>query len=189
MVAHLCQSLPVTKEYDVPANINRNDWTSDVDITLRDLVKKLDADIEQGITARSPSLTCQSRNTGEAVDDLIEHCLEQAILAFTTRWIPQILHPSYLVGSAIERIITSSWRSARLDMLRLVNRVSYRSVLALFLFAQTPVPSGISEYEELDGISGSVCMQTALTHIQRLRQRPKSSEYLSRHTGAHSPQP
>lgn len=56
-------------------------------------------------------------------------------------------------------------------MLKLLNRISYRSVLALYLFAQTPVPAGILEDEELNGVSASVCMHTALIQIQKLRQR------------------
>ena len=59
-------------------------------------------------------------------------------------------------------------------MLKVINRVSYRSIFTLYLFAQTPTPTGISEDEELDGISGSVCMQTALLQLQRLRERQGS---------------
>ncbi|KAJ4357154.1 uncharacterized protein N0V89_001729 [Didymosphaeria variabile] len=70
-----------------------------------------------------------------------------------------------------DEIVTNSWRASRSDMLMLLSRVSYRSVLALYLFAQTPVPAGIGEEEELSGISGSVCMHVALMHIQKLRQR------------------
>lgn len=62
-------------------------------------------------------------------------------------------------------------------MLRVVNRVSYRSALALYLFSQTPVPSGISEEEELDGINGVVCVQAALLQIQQLRSRLRSCQY------------
>jgi hypothetical protein len=46
-------------------------------------------------------------------------------------------------------------------MLKVINRLSYRLVLALYLFPQTPLPVAVSEAEELDGISGPVCMQNA----------------------------
>jgi hypothetical protein len=39
-------------------------------------------------------------------------------------------------------------------MLKVINRVSYRSVLALFLFGLTPIPVGVSPEEELDGLTG-----------------------------------
>jgi dihydroorotate dehydrogenase len=67
--------------------------------------------------------------------------------------------------------MTDSWRCSRADMLVLLNQVSYRSMLALYLFAQTPVPVGILKEEELGGITGPVCMHTALMHIQKMRQR------------------
>jgi hypothetical protein len=59
-------------------------------------------------------------------------------------------------------------------MLKAVNRPCYRSILALYLFAQTPVPAGISEDEELDGLSGAVCMQTAMCQLQQLRAQQKT---------------
>jgi hypothetical protein len=59
-------------------------------------------------------------------------------------------------------------------MLRAINRPCYRSILALYLFAQTPVPAGISEDEELDGLNGAVCMQTAMCQLQQLRAQQKT---------------
>lgn len=59
-------------------------------------------------------------------------------------------------------------------MLKVINRVSYRSALTLYLFAQTPIPVGISEDEELDGINELLCIQTALSQVQRLREGQRS---------------
>jgi hypothetical protein len=56
-------------------------------------------------------------------------------------------------------------------MLKAINRPSYRSILALYLFSQTPLPNGIPEAEVQHGISGPVCIQTALSHLQHLRAR------------------
>jgi hypothetical protein len=98
--------------------------------------------------------------------DLVERCLDRAVLAFTARWLPLCLH-----AIEIDKVMTDSWRCSRADMLVLLNQVSYRSMLALYLFAQTPVPVGILKEEELGGITGPVCMHTALMHIQKMRQR------------------
>lgn len=76
-----------------------------------------------------------------------------------------------------DEIIKERWRACRRDMLKVINRPSYRSVLTLYLFGQTPVPSGISEEEELDGISGVVCDQTALLQLQQLRARLRSCRF------------
>ena len=62
-------------------------------------------------------------------------------------------------------------------MLKVINRPSYRSVLALYLFGQTPVPLGISQDEELDGLNGAICSQTALSHVQQLRQRLRCCQF------------
>ncbi|KAF5017793.1 hypothetical protein F66182_10253, partial [Fusarium sp. NRRL 66182] len=68
----------------------------------------------------------------------------------------------------------SLWRHARRDMLRVINRPSYRSMLSLLLFALTPIPEGISEEEEADGISGQACVHSALQQIQTLRARQRN---------------
>lgn len=74
-------------------------------------------------------------------------------------------------------------------MLMLLNRVSYRSVLALSLFAQTPVPVGVGEEEELNGLSAPICMHTALMHVQKLRQQcfPGRLFLFARSTGDYWP--
>jgi hypothetical protein len=62
-------------------------------------------------------------------------------------------------------------------MLKVINRPSYRSMLALLLFALTPIPVGVCEEEELEGVSGQVCVHAALQQIQTLRARQKSLQF------------
>lgn len=62
-------------------------------------------------------------------------------------------------------------------MLRVINRPCYRSMLSLFLFALTPIPEGISEDEEADGISGQACVHAALQQVQTLRARQKNLQF------------
>ncbi|KAJ4193243.1 hypothetical protein NW755_003237 [Fusarium falciforme] len=59
----------------------------------------------------------------------------------------------------------------------LADKPSYRSMLSLLLFALTPIPDGISEEEEADGISGQACVHTALQQIQTLRARQKNLQF------------
>lgn len=91
-------------------------------------------------------------------DDLIERSLRSTIAAFAVRWLP--ITSSDGVDNSHQ--IQTMWRQARRDMLRIINRPSYRSMLSLFLFALTPIPMGISEDEEADGVSGQVCIHAAL---------------------------
>lgn len=145
---------------------NRDDPHSDVIVPLSTLVRTLDAKTCKETTAQLSLGMPQSDVSSLATDDLIEQCLGRAILAFTARWLPS--NPLAIDSEALP---TRSWRSSRCDMLMLLNRVSYRSVLALSLFAQTPVPVGVGAEEELDGVSAPICMHTALMHVQKLRQR------------------
>ncbi|QPC76476.1 hypothetical protein HYE68_007228 [Fusarium pseudograminearum] len=104
-----------------------------------------------------------------------ELSLQSTICAFAARWLP--------VTSAVEssenhcNLVQSLWRHARRDMLRIINRPSYRSMLSLLLFALTPIPEGISEEEETDGISGQACVHAALQQIQNLRARQRNLQF------------
>lgn len=53
----------------------------------------------------------------------------------------------------------------------------YRSVLTLYLFGHTPIPEGIPDEEELDGISAQLCIQAALQQVYSLRVRHKSIQF------------
>jgi hypothetical protein len=112
-------------------------------------------------------------------DEQIDRCLRSALHAYTARWLPLFIPADSRGRSVVEydAIGRSCWRAARKDMLKVINRPSYRSVLALYLFGQTPVPRGISREEELDGISGVVCSQTALLHVQQLRERLRCCQF------------
>lgn len=106
-------------------------------------------------------------------DASIERSLRNTIAAFAVRWLP--ITSSDGVDNS-DRIHTT-WRQARRDMLRIINRPSYRSILSLFLFALTPIPMGISEDEEADGVSGQVCIHAALQQVQSLRARHKNLHF------------
>lgn len=106
----------------------------------------------------------------------IEESLRSTIAAFAARWLP--LAPSSVKGEGDKiNVIQALWRHARRDMLRVINRPSYRSMLSLFLFGLTPIPVGITEDEELDGISGQSCVHAGLQHIQILRARQRNLQF------------
>ncbi|KAL7935413.1 hypothetical protein V8C35DRAFT_299398 [Trichoderma chlorosporum] len=109
-------------------------------------------------------------------DLLIERSLRNTIAAFAARWLP-ITSSDDLVGINNLHQIQTMWRQARRDMLRVINRPSYRSMLSLFLFALTPIPMGISEDEETDGVSGQVCIHAALQQVQSLRARQRNLQF------------
>ncbi|KAH6021895.1 hypothetical protein HBI83_096500 [Parastagonospora nodorum] len=89
--------------------------------------------------------------------------------AFAAQWIPLAPEAARLPSAKVETTVREAWRKVRREMLKAINRTSYRSVFTLYLFAQTPIPFGIYEDEELDGLNSLVCMQTALLQLQWLR--------------------
>lgn len=106
----------------------------------------------------------------------IDHCLNQAIQAFSARWLP-LTFESPLHKAAQTELIESLWRGLRKDLIKIINRPCYRSMLCLFLFAMVPIPAGISEEEEDTGIPAQFCVQAALQHVQHLRARQRSLEF------------
>ncbi|KAF3810412.1 hypothetical protein GCG54_00000458 [Colletotrichum gloeosporioides] len=137
-----------------------------------EMFRTLDRDLKQEVASQAQGNE-QTPDRGEAeLGSQIEGFLRTAIKGFAARWAPQILQShGGLPTKSAEDFVRESWRAARRDMLKVINRVSYQSVLALYLFTQTPIPTGIPHDEVMDGIDGLTCLHTALSQIQRLRER------------------
>ena len=118
----------------------------------------------------------------------IERSLDRAIESYAARWLPLTTQRMMSPFPDFE-LIRTLWRSARRDMLKIINRPSYRSILSLFLFALTPIPVGIPLQEELDGVSAHVCLHAALQQIQSLRARQKSLQFNGARVTLNRPSP
>ena len=155
----------------------RDEPTCDINIPPLKLFGDLDFYMDERLP-HHPVYTGSTALHEPERDEQIDRCLRSVLQAYASRWLPIFMQKE--TDGCRERcdaISTSRWRMARKDMLKAINRPSYRSVLALYLFGQTPVPLGISQAEELDGISGVVCGQTALLHVQRLRERLRTCQF------------
>jgi hypothetical protein len=153
------------------------------------IFKKLDACLSGNLV---PSLTpdaIEIMDREEQFNAQIDRTLKVAIHAYAAPWFLLVSQEQILPTTQVLDVVRASWRAARQEMLKAINRTSYRSMLALYLFARTPVPVGLSEYEELDGLSGSVCVQTAVCHLQRLRARKTTfqSESIASEPSLNSP--
>lgn len=124
-------------------------------------------------TSKGSQGSSQEHQQDKKRDDLVEQSLHNTIAAFAVRWLPITSSDGLDNSHRIQTI----WRQARRDMLRIINRPSYRSMLSLFLFALTPIPMGISEDEEADGVSGQVCIHAALQMVQSLRARHRNLQF------------
>ncbi|KPM46459.1 hypothetical protein AK830_g225 [Neonectria ditissima] len=155
-------------------------------VSISDLCCQLDqcmADAASGGHAQAPSQASEVIDMQETSkrNSLIELSLRSTIAAFSARWLPIASSPTFPLDCHLDidncLVVQALWRSARRDMLRIINRPSYRSMLSLFLFALTPIPVGISEDEEADGISGQVCVHAALQQVQTLRARQRNLQF------------
>ncbi|WPH03951.1 Hypothetical protein R9X50_00683400 [Acrodontium crateriforme] len=131
-------------------------------VSISQLCRELDA---WTATDPSPSYTGQ-----------VDESLRLAIQAFAARWLPiSSLNTSQPCFKQSK--ISALWRQTRREMLKAINRPTYRSMLTLILFGLTPIPDDVSEVEEVDGISGQVCIQAALQQIVHLRARQRSLQF------------
>ncbi|TVY13995.1 hypothetical protein LARI1_G009123, partial [Lachnellula arida] len=153
-----------------------NDPTSDIFIAPLKLFGELDACMDKQIDGNLGCAFAALEKRAERRDQ-IEQSLRRATQSFAAQWLPAVIQRTVGGSFQYEEVVRERWRVSRRDMLKVINRTSYQSVLALYLFGQTPVPSGISEEEETDGLGGVVCTQTALLQLQQLRERPRSCQF------------
>ncbi|KAH8651308.1 hypothetical protein BX600DRAFT_528485 [Xylariales sp. PMI_506] len=165
MGVHLCHLLKFARDNSL----------GDPCIPPTKLFDSLDSYTDGNFTCSRPQTRINTR--GGEFDARITQCLKAAVQSFTARWLPLVLHGTGVTADDHAELSRRKWYDARKAMMRAVNLVSYRSVLALYLFSQTPIPAGIPEEEKLDGISGMVCSQAALVQIQKLRARQQSHAY------------
>jgi hypothetical protein len=109
-------------------------------------------------------------------DQQIDRSLSRATQTFSARWLPLTFQSPSLKEEQTQ-LVERLWREVRSDLLKVINRPCYRSALTLFIFALTPIPAGISEEEEGNGIPAQFCVQAALQQVQQLRARQRSLEF------------
>ncbi|KIW13473.1 hypothetical protein PV08_08661 [Exophiala spinifera] len=152
---------------------------SDMCVSVHQLCRRLDKWMDEEWESPAAMLDLgRSIDSARRERDLhIDQCLDHAIEAFAARWLPLVSQSQAQRLVPTEEIIRSLWRRAHKDMLRVINRPAYRSMLTLLLFALTPIPAGISEEEELDRVPGQVCVHAALQQIQELRANQRSLRF------------
>ena len=148
---------------------------SEISVSIHRLCRQLDKWMDEGSDNPAPMLDFEtpSEVAKRKTDMQIDQSLDRAILAFAARWLP-LTPQTTSSGASSAEIIRGLWRRAHRDMLKVINRPSYRSMLTLLLFALTPIPAGISEEEELDRVTGQVCVHAALQQIQGLRAHQRN---------------
>lgn len=127
--------------------------------------------------SQSASVKAQPLTQAELAKEWqIEDTLNLAIQTFSARWLPLSYQTDSQKAAQIP-LIQRLWRDLRRKLQRSLNRPCYRSVLSLYLHAMVPVPVGIPEEEEEDGLPAQICVQAALQQVQYLRARQRSLEF------------
>lgn len=140
------------------------------------LFAELDASIDQDWEARNLDDTATPLSQRLERNRQIDQSLRHAIRSFASQWL-HIIPRQERLGLVHEEVVRDLWRTSRRDMLKVINRVSYRSVLTLFLFGLTPIPVRVTKEEEMDGVTGQICVQAALQQVQRLRERQRNCQF------------
>lgn len=142
----------------------------------------LSCSLDQWMAERTCMNTSSISNDVRRENSSADECLLYAIYAFSARWLPL----NYPNTDCYERsdkwyqdIALYFWRKARVKMLKAVNQICYRSVFAMMLFWLTPAPHAISKDEEMNGLSGTTCLQLALQMLQMLRSQPRTWQFSS----------
>lgn len=133
-------------------------------------MKDMEAQRKTGANRECPALPEMEK------ERQIEQTLRQAIQTFSARWLPLTFESPTMKAEQIQ-LIQSLWRDLRKRLPLAMNRPCYRSMLSLYLFAMVPVPIGIQEEEEENGIPAQVCVQAALQQVQYLRARQRRLEF------------
>ncbi|KAH6663824.1 hypothetical protein B0J14DRAFT_494338 [Halenospora varia] len=150
-------------------------------ISITRLYVTLDKWVAEGRHA-SGSATNNSIETSEVDgerEDQLDLSLAKAIHCFSARWlylgdISGLQCPQYSCYNFLTRLF---WRTARKDMLKVINKISYRSVLTLLLFGLTPTPTGLDKDEEADGLTGQICMRLGLEMLHQLRVQLSAPQF------------
>ncbi|KAK5047106.1 hypothetical protein LTR84_007049 [Exophiala bonariae] len=149
--------------------------TSDICTLPTKLFRELDACMADQLDDHADEISTAAARQEE--NDQIDQSLRRSMYSYAAQWLPLLGEQGNSLMVPYDQITRDCWRTTRREMLRIINRKSYRSVLALYLFSQTAIPTGLSEDEERDGISGVVCNQTAYLQIQQLRERLRNSNF------------
>ncbi len=110
------------------------------------------------------------------VDTSIGRALVHAVYAYSVRWLRladdntnQVLEMRQKFAAQKKELCENLWGQARKQMYTIMSRPSYRSILALYLFAIIPT----SAQRPGDNIS-DLCLEASLSHQNYLSTRPQA---------------
>jgi hypothetical protein len=111
-------------------------------------------------------------------DALLTSSLSAAVYSFSIRWIRIVAPGRYTDEMEYDELIRALWFEARDGASKCIGRPSYRSVLTLYLFGMTPVPTNVSASEAKDGLTGEVGIELAIRQLHDLRAKRRGRQFI-----------
>lgn len=106
---------------------------------------------------------------------IINDALIAVVHSFSLRWLPLIVEKP-LDDWQITRLGHALWEDSRSKIMRIMDRPSYKSILALYLFGLTPVLPGHEDVES-SGIIGEVSVDIALRQFHTMRSKRRNPQF------------
>lgn len=109
-------------------------------------------------------------------DRAIQLALISAVHAFSCRWLPLVADDTIDTQQLLV-LSTHLWNNAKSRVMAVFDKLSYQTVLALYLFGLTPVSGEASIDTENAHSAGEVSIDMALRQIHRLRVKRRDFRF------------
>ncbi|KAH8911240.1 hypothetical protein BR93DRAFT_324876 [Coniochaeta sp. PMI_546] len=152
---------PDCSPYPVPAHMSG--------LTVLQLVVSLDwANCVCGTIYTATNDAVPTSHACPRCDRSVKLALIASVHAFSLRWLPLVTDE----GVDCQELMSLGdrlWQNARTRVMSIFDKLSYQSVLALYLFGLTPTYQGVLVDENTVRVAGEVSVDMALRQIHRLR--------------------
>ncbi|KAL7944973.1 hypothetical protein V8C42DRAFT_324222 [Trichoderma barbatum] len=141
-------------------------------LTMLQLVVSLDwANCACSTDSQAPT-----RHGCSRCDRDVQLALISSVHAFSFRWLP-LVTDNAIDSQQLLLLGDSLWRNAKSRVMSVFDKLSYQTVLALYLFGLTPISEGGSMDVENAHSAGEISIDMALRHIHRLRVKRRDLRF------------
>ncbi|PTB73960.1 hypothetical protein M440DRAFT_1360984 [Trichoderma longibrachiatum ATCC 18648] len=127
--------------------------------------------------------TCEADTSHASTHHVCSRCdrdvrlaLIASVHAFSLRWLP-LVTDSPIDPKQLTLFGNRLWHNAKSRVLSIFDKLSYQTVLALYLFGLTPICEAVSVDVENAHSAGEVSVDMALRHIHRLRVKRRDLRF------------
>ncbi|EGR48438.1 uncharacterized protein TRIREDRAFT_107858 [Trichoderma reesei QM6a] len=140
-------------------------------LTMLQLVVSLDWATCEGDTSHA-----SARHVCPRCDRDVRLALIASVHAFSLRWLP-LVTDSAIDSKQLRLLGDRLWHNAKSRVLSIFDKLSYQTVLALYLFGLTPICEAVSMDVENAHSAGEVSVDMALRHVHRLRVKRRDLRF------------